>query len=422
MGEKEKSQKQLYAQNDVYKKPALTFLKILLIVFISELVSMSAVSILLPSLPKLLAILLDSLILVILIGPVFFLLLYRPLLLINKNLEQLDNELETKIQERTKEISESNNLLWGEIVKKNRLVSIIENTIDYVGTTDTNNKLLFLNKAGRRMVGIGENEDISNLSVSDMHPQWADEIILNEGIPNAISKGAWAGVVALLTRDGHEIPVSQVLIAHRGEDNSIKYLSTIMRDITERKQAEDNLKLAYKQLKDTQDKLIQSVKIATIGQLAGSIVHQLNNPLTGVLNNVQLIRMEIELKKESGIEDFKELLAIIEESALRCKDITQSLLDLSHTSKGVFQPLSFNTLIDKILTIVYEEMKLDNIIIQKDLQPDLVDIKSDRQLLEEVIMILISNAQWGSNKRWLDKKGGIIIIKTSQEPEYKSVT
>lgn len=352
MKEKGDSQKQLSAQSIIYKRPVLFIFRVLIIIFISETVSMGVVSMLPSSLSKLYVAFFDSLLLVGLISPMFFFFLYRPLRLINTNLRQKENGLETKIQEQIKELLESNKLLRNETAEKSRLVSILENTIDFVSIAGLNNKLMFLNKAGRRMIGIGENEDISNFLISNMYPQWAGEIILNKGIPSAIKEGVWIGDVALLARDGREIPVSQVIIAHKGQDGLLKFMSTIMRDITERKQAEDKLKVAYEQLKNTQDKLIQSVKMATIGQLASSIVHQLNNPLTGVLNNVQLIRMETELKNEFRVEDFKELLVVIEESALRCKDITQSLLDLSHVSKGVFQPLSFNTLIDHYCPVI----------------------------------------------------------------------
>ncbi|MBU2258182.1 MAG: hypothetical protein KJ926_03570, partial [Candidatus Omnitrophica bacterium] len=78
-------------------------------------------------------------------------------------------------------------------------------------------------------------------------------------------------------------------------------------------------KKASIKLEETQAQLIQSAKIASLGQLAGGIAHELNNPLTGVLNNVQLIKMEAGMKKEFNMENFKELLGIIEQSALRCR-------------------------------------------------------------------------------------------------------
>jgi signal transduction histidine kinase len=87
-------------------------------------------------------------------------------------------------------------------------------------------------------VGIGEDEDLANLRVADTHPRWASDVIQRIGIPTAIREGVWTGETAMLARDGREIPVSSVIIAHKGPTGTVEYLSTICRDITERKRTE----------------------------------------------------------------------------------------------------------------------------------------------------------------------------------------
>jgi PAS domain S-box-containing protein len=219
------------------------------------------------------------------------------------------------------------------------------------------------------------------------------------------------GHVVILETSG--IPVVSpdgVLLGYRGVD----------RDITERKKAEEELKDAYEQLRNTQAQLIQSSKMAAIGQLAGGVAHEINNPLTGVLNNVQLIRMEAELKKEFTLGDFKQLLAVIEESALRCKKITQSLLDFSHVSKGKFYPLNLNSLVDNVVNVIRTEIKLANISLHTVLQQDVADVLGDSQLLQQVIIGLVSNAKWAIDKK-PGNAGGTITIQTHQEPGSKSV-
>lgn len=62
--------------------------------------------------------------------------------------------------------------------------------------------------------------------------------MLGEGIPTALREGTWSGETALLSRDGREIPVSQVILAHRTPDGKVRFLSTTARDTTDRKQAE----------------------------------------------------------------------------------------------------------------------------------------------------------------------------------------
>jgi len=123
-----------------------------------------------------------------------------------------------------------------------RLTAILEATPDYVGMADPTGRLVYINRAGRKMVGIGPNEEVSTLTIRDLSPAWANEIIANEGIPTAIRAGAWSGETARLSRDGREIPVMQVILAHNGPEGTLEYLSTISRDITERKQAEEKIR------------------------------------------------------------------------------------------------------------------------------------------------------------------------------------
>ncbi|HEX4948335.1 MAG TPA: PAS domain S-box protein [Blastocatellia bacterium] len=121
--------------------------------------------------------------------------------------------------------------------EQSRLVSILEATTDFVSIFDTKGKPPFINRAGRQMLGIGEDEDISQINIL-LHPTWASDLVLREGIPTAMREGVWKGETALLTRDGTEIPVSQVLIAHKNASDEVEFISTIARDIAESKRAE----------------------------------------------------------------------------------------------------------------------------------------------------------------------------------------
>lgn len=122
-----------------------------------------------------------------------------------------------------------------------RWAAILESTTDFVGMADAEGRVLFVNRAGREMVGAGEDEDLSGTMIVGYHPRWAAEIVLGEGIPTALREGTWSGETALLSRGGDEIPVSQVILAHRNQDGKIEFLSTTARDITDRKRAEDDL-------------------------------------------------------------------------------------------------------------------------------------------------------------------------------------
>ena len=125
-----------------------------------------------------------------------------------------------------------------------RLLKIIQDAPDFIAMSDMQAHLTYLNSAGAKLVGLPDNVDLSTLEIKDMHPDWATRKVMEEGIPAVLKHGYWQSETALLHRDGHETPVLQMLLLHRDESGNPEYLSTIMRDITDRKQTESDLRIA----------------------------------------------------------------------------------------------------------------------------------------------------------------------------------
>jgi PAS domain S-box-containing protein len=114
-----------------------------------------------------------------------------------------------------------------------RLTSILDATPDFVGLSDTHRRAIYINRAGRRMIGIGDNDDLSAIAISTMHTEASGRIVAEVGLPTAIRDGIWTGETTLRSRTGADIPVSQVIIAHRDAAGQVAYFSTICRDISE---------------------------------------------------------------------------------------------------------------------------------------------------------------------------------------------
>ncbi|WP_165485131.1 PAS domain-containing sensor histidine kinase [Legionella rowbothamii] len=123
-----------------------------------------------------------------------------------------------------------------------RLIALIEESSDFVGIADLQGNLLYHNRSAKRMVGLPDDYDMSSMKISDMHPYWAVQKVINEVIPTAFEKGFWTGELALLHCNGREIPVLQSVTLHRNAMGEPACLTTIARDITERKAAEDATK------------------------------------------------------------------------------------------------------------------------------------------------------------------------------------
>lgn len=118
--------------------------------------------------------------------------------------------------------------------RQQQLLDIIEASPDFIATLDINGNSLYYNPAARKMLGIDKEEPFSETA----NERWITDLIKIEGIPAAIEKGYWKGETTILKEDGKEIPVSQMIVAHKSENGAVEFLSTIAHDITERKELE----------------------------------------------------------------------------------------------------------------------------------------------------------------------------------------
>jgi PAS domain S-box-containing protein len=189
--------------------------------------------------------------------------------------------------------------------EKQRLLNILEESADFIGSADMQGKLLYYNRAARRMVGLPEDTDLAAMHISDIHPLWATKQIRETAIPIIQEHGVWRGESAILHRDGREIPVYQVMVMHRGADGKPEFISTIMQDITERKQMENALHGKISDLKKTERDLresryqlralaarMESVREEESKRIAREIHDELGQLLTALQINVYVLQMQ----------------------------------------------------------------------------------------------------------------------------------
>ena len=274
-----------------------------------------------------------------------------------------------------------------------RFTAILEATTDFVGITDPNGHILYINRSGRKMVGLEANEDLK-VTLPELHSEWASKILLNEGFPTAVRDGIWSGEVAFLNRDGHEIPVSMLILAHKSPDGDLEYLSTISRDITERKQAEEErarhaieMEKAFLNLQNAQDQLIQFAKLASLGELVAGVAHELNNPLTAIWGMAQL------LMRRSPSDEVRGDLAIIEAEADRSVKIVKNLLSFARRHRPEKRPASINEALQTTLELRSYELKINNINLVTDLQEDLPQTWFDFNQLQQVFLNITINVE-----------------------------
>lgn len=129
----------------------------------------------------------------------------------------------------------------GAQTERDRLVAVLEATTDMVSIAEPGGRILYMNRAGRQLTGLRELNGVEQ-AVVQVHPDWAARKIIQEGLPTALREGSWSGETALLDGQGGEIPVSQVILAHRDARGELLFTSTIVRDISASKEAESALR------------------------------------------------------------------------------------------------------------------------------------------------------------------------------------
>jgi CheY-like chemotaxis protein len=134
---------------------------------------------------------------------------------------------------------------------KNALLEIVSSTPDLVAIAEAGTyRLRYLNPSGRSMLGIGQNEDISSLTLADFHCGEKDHARLHERIDWACKYGTWVGESDFVNRAGRRIPVAKHILAQRGGGKEIVSLSVVARDISDRLAAEHAIRESEKRYRD----------------------------------------------------------------------------------------------------------------------------------------------------------------------------
>ena len=164
------------------------------------------------------------------------------------------------------------------------------------------------------------------------------------------------------------------------------------------------------QLKTAQRKLIQSDRLATLGQLAASVAHEINNPVSGVLNLSMLLeRLMAKGEYPAGREaEFRKYLGLISAETARVGRIVSDLLAFSRRSKPQRAPADLNKLVRTTLGLADHKLKLISAEVVLDLQESLPLVECDSSQIQQVILNLVLNGAQAMQPRG----GGQLTIRT----------
>ncbi|MBA2871168.1 two-component system NtrC family sensor kinase [Anoxybacillus calidus] len=162
--------------------------------------------------------------------------------------------------------------------------------------------------------------------------------------------------------------------------------------------------------------LVQSGKLAAIGEMAAGIAHELNNPLTAILGNAQLL-----LRSAPKDDRSYKLLSDIYLCGKRCKTIIQNLLTFSRQDEYMFEDCSVNEAVEQVLGLVGDQIKKQNITIQKKLDDSIEFIEGNVQQIGQIILNFLINAKDALEDMNLPKKVITLETKSILENEKRWV-
>jgi len=245
----------------------------------------------------------------------------------------------------------------------------VAGAIDAMGITDMKGILIYTNPAMEAIYGYNKGKMLGIPVISlSANPEMANEIM-----SAVIKTGGWTGEIEAVKKNKETFPALLSISTVRDKaDNPIAMMG-VTRDLTEQKKM--------------QEQLILTDRLASIGELASGIAHELNNPLTGVIGLSQL------LAQKNVPEDIREDLDLVYCEAQRAANVVKNLLTFARKHTPVKEFTDVNEVISKVLELRAYEERVNNIEAVTHLAADLPQIKADHFQLQQVFLNIIINAE-----------------------------
>jgi two-component system NtrC family sensor kinase len=155
---------------------------------------------------------------------------------------------------------------------------------------------------------------------------------------------------------------------------------------------EEQVRRKTAELERVHKTLLHSEKMASIGKLAATVAHEINNPLFGILTYARLVLRALLKQEVPGRDELVEQLQTIEHESKRCGELVKTLLTFSRQAPSIREPNDLNTIVHRAVLLVQHKLAMQNIDLQENLGKDLPPVLCDANQIQQVVLVLMMNA------------------------------
>ena len=261
--------------------------------------------------------------------------------------------------------------------------SLLNLTHDTIFVRGMNDAISYWNRGAEALYGWKKDEAIGQISHHLM--QTIFPVPLEEIYKELLRSGQWEGELIHTKRDGTQVVVASRWALQRDEQGKSLAILETNNDITERRQADEALLKA-------QSELAHATRVMTMGELAASIAHEVNQPLAAIVTNghacVRLLSQTV-----PDLDKSREVIGRMISDGMRASEVIRRIRELLHKAPTEKAPLNINEAIQEVIALVSSDVLRSKVELKAELAADPPPIVGDRIQLQQVILNLILNGK-----------------------------
>ena len=304
-------------------------------------------------------------------------------------LRQSRDELELRVQARTADLTDSNTRLQAEVAARARVegtlrdqAALLDLTHDTVFVRDEQDVITYWNRGAEQLYGWTKAEAIGTVAHDRMRT------VFPAPLPDIMGEltrtGRWEGELVHSRRDGTPVVVASRWSLRRGAPGGAPAILETNNDVTERRQAEEALHQA-------QTELARVTRVTTLGELAASIAHEINQPLAAIVADASACLHWLDADPPP-LDQVRGALAAIVDDGDRAAEVLTRIRALLARSAVARRPDRLARIVADVLPLVRAELHRHEIALEVSLAADLPPVLADRIQLQQVLINLLVNA------------------------------